>query len=224
MKTRICLLMLAGLAVSASAMAQMIQSYDAIFSATQIAVGSPNYPIDFTLPKFDSNLGTLQAVSITLTSTIDASVSVYNSSSASLTFDSAFADFSGSNGINVTGPGGTAITYHPSITVGAGTANPGQNSFGTVEQTFQSTVSPAIGGYAAAGGGTLNLAVNSSAIGTYGITKESSSLFGGSAVTASGDVGITYAYSPIPEPATYAALLGAAALGLVIRRRKQAVV
>jgi hypothetical protein len=217
--------MLAGLAVSASAMAQMIQSYDAIFSATQIAVGSPNYPIDFTLPKFDSNLGTLQAVSITLTSTIDASVSVYNSSSASLTFDSAFADFSGgSNGINVTGPGGTAITYHPSITVGAGTANPGQNSFGTVEQTFQSTVSPAIGGYAAAGGGTLNLAVNSSAIGTYGITKESSSLFGGSAVTASGDVGITYAYSPIPEPATYAALLGAAALGLVIRRRKQAVV
>lgn len=221
MKARITLSILVAMAAAASASAQTVQTFDDVFAMTPIAVGAPNFPIAVSLPEFNSNLGTLQSVAITLTSTIDASASVYNLGSSPESFGFAAADFTpAGEGITVTGPAGASITYQPSIYINGGVANPGSNDYGTVSSTFQDTVLPGISGYEAPGGGTLNFSVNSSALGTYS-GSPGFPLFYGASADAGGDVKVTYTYAPIPEPATYAAVLGAAALGLAIHRRRQ---
>jgi hypothetical protein len=223
MKTRFVISALFSVAVSAGAFAQSFQSYDAIFGQpTPLAVGAPNFPVTLNLPEFNSNLGTLQDVTLTLTSTSDGTVSVINFSNVAQSFTNAFARMT----VNLTGPDGTSTSVTPVSTVAAGIANPGSfviSNFNPVGSTVSDSVNATnLGLYEAAGGGTLDLTVDSSAFGTYGGTGTPGEVgFGGSA-SASGDVLVKYSFVAIPEPATYAALVGFAAFGFAaIRRRRQ---
>jgi hypothetical protein len=223
MKTRFVISALFGLAVSASAYAQSFQSYDAIFGQpTPLPVGAPNFPVTLNLPEFDSNLGALDGATLTLTSTSDGTVSVINFTNVAQAFTNAFAKMT----VDVTGPDGTSTSVLPVSTVTAGIANPGPfviSNFNPVGSTVSDSVNATnLSLYEAAGGGTLDFTVNSSAFGTYGGTGTPGAVgFGGSA-SASGDVMIQYAYTAIPEPSIYAAVVGFAALGLAtIRRRRQ---
>ncbi len=223
MKISLLFSLLAGLTVPAGVFAQTLQTYDAVFGLpTPLPVGAPNFPLTLTVPEFDSNLGTLDAVNLTLTSTIAGSVSVVNFTGTAQPFNNAFSSMT----ITVTGPAGTAVSVSPEVAVGSGSANPGVfviTNFGNLTNTASNTVSAStLSPYEAAGGGTLNLTVDSSGYGNYGGSAVNSGTvgFGGSA-SASGDVEIVYTYFSIPEPASYAALFGLAALGFVIARRKR---
>ncbi|HMD61944.1 MAG TPA: choice-of-anchor E domain-containing protein, partial [Opitutaceae bacterium] len=169
---------------------------------------------------FDSTLGTLTSVNLTLTSTADGTVSVINFTASPQSFTNAFASMT----VNVTGPDGTATTVTPVSTQATGIANPPAftiTNFNPVGATAVSSVSAGnLGMYEAIGGGTLDFIINSSATGSYGGTGTPGAVgFGGSAA-AYGDLQITYDYTVVPEPATYTVLVGAAALGLVLLRRR----
>ena len=174
--------------------------------------------VNVALPEFDSSLGTLQAVDLTLTSTINGLVSIYNLTGASQSFTNALASMT----VGVTGPAGTAASVTPMVIVPFGTVNPGETDFGPLANTASSSVAAStLSSYETIGGGTLNFAVVSSAGGFFQGTSVPGVFFGG-AVSTSGDVDITYTYSPVnlPDSLSIAGAL-TAALGLLglIRRR-----
>jgi hypothetical protein len=174
--------------------------------------------VNITLPEFDSNLGTLQAVNLTLTSTINGSVSIFNLTGASQSFTNALASLT----IGVTGPDGTAASVTPVVTVPFGTVNPGETDFGPLSNVASSSVTAStLSSYEAVGGGSLSFAVVSSSGGYYQGTSVPGVFFGG-AVSSSGDVDVAYTFTPVRVPdslctgGTLAVALGL--LGLIRRR------
>jgi hypothetical protein len=175
--------------------------------------------VNLTLPEFDSNLGALQAVNLTLTSTINGSVSIFNLTGASQSFTNALAGLT----IGVTGPDGTAASVTPVVTVPFGTVNPGETDFGPLSNVASSSVTAStLSSYEAVGGGSLSFAVVSSAGGYYQGTSVPGVFFGG-AVSSSGEVDIAYTFMPARVPdslCTGGTLAGALGLLGLIRRRR----
>lgn len=203
-----------------AAFAQSSETFDAAFGSpgSPLNVGAPAFPVSLSEQAFDPNLGTLTSVSITLTTTVGGQVDVLNTLATPESFTNAFAQMS----VTVTGPDSTAVTLSPAATIASGSVPGGfgQTNFAAVPSTGSSARSAStLSDYEIPGGGSILLTVNSSATGTYGGTATPGVYFGGSA-NAYGDVKVTYNYTLIPEPATYALAMGAAGLALVLIRRR----
>jgi hypothetical protein len=233
MKARLLLSILAGLATCGFASAQTNLLESTIFnfgSGTANALPTTTAPANVAVAKFDPSLGTLNSVSLTLQASGTVFATEFNSTSVNQNYSNSWATLN----FGVKGPDGSTISIHPTTGLPgfAGTAAPyaiqitGSSPFSLSPASVYASSSN-LGAYEAPGGGFFTLSFNSDGVPDGPI---SSSIQAPSGVSTSGDatvqgtVTVTYSYTPIPEPATYAGLLGAAALGLVIRRRKQVVV
>ena len=182
------------------------------------------YTYNFTLPTFDSTLGTLTGVTIDLSTSATAEVDVFNATGSSQSFTNAFANLP----ITVTGPDTSTASTTVSAGPLSGTANPGFNTFPGITGTGTGSTSVPSSGFAlyqTPGGAPANFAAAVSG-GTYGGTAAPGVFFSGSA-TAGGTVKITYTYTvpngSVPEPGSVVLLCagGISGAGVLLRRRKK---
>jgi hypothetical protein len=217
----------AGLAIAATASAQSVESFDVVFANMNSPIIA-NATDSFVIPEFDTNLGTLQSVSLTLNSTLIGYAKVQDIGGSPGNFSNASADFSTSgNNITLSGPDGLIEIAHPVITGFSGSVGAGSSAMSTgISNVFSATALDSnLAPYENAGGGSLSEALTLSGLGTFGGTQiGSQQVFFGGEATASGDLSVKYTFAPIPEPSSYAVFFGAAALGLALLRRKQAAI
>ncbi len=216
----IVLTAVATMALSAAAHAQVIVQS---FTVPSQAV---SFSQSVSFNKFDTTLGILNSVTLSLSSSVTAEIDVFNFSGKTQSFSNATASVP----VKITGPDGSNFT----VTAVAGPisgnvpAPLGITPFvgQTASNTGNSSIAPAnFGSYSGFGGGTLNMTFQG-LNGTYAGTAPSGVGFGGSA-SAGGTLTITYNYTkiqPIPEPgsATFlaAGVLGSVGMGLRRRRKK----
>lgn len=182
----------------------------------------------FDLDLFDSNLGELLGVKVTLNATSQGEVSVYNPST---TTTRSFTAVSVAVPLTVTGPASTSVAFNLVATYNPGSAVsiapretldysgiPGSGTSDTVVSSGN------FGSYQAAGGGISdNAIVVTSTEASASGTGSPGLLYGGTA-SAFGSVVVEYTYNQavpeVPEPGTYALLgSGLVAFGLYRRRR-----
>jgi hypothetical protein len=214
----ITLTVVAALALSAASHAQVIVQ---TFTVPQQAV---SFNQNITFNKFDTSLGVLNSVTLSLNTSVTAEIDVFNLSGKAQTFSNATASVP----VKITGPDGTNFT----VTSVAGPISGSVSSLvgitpfiGNATATGNTTVAPAnFGNYSGWGGG--NLTVTFAGLGgTYSGKAPSYVFFGGSA-NAGGTLTLTYNYTkiqPIPEPgaATFLAAGVLGSVGMVIRRRRK---
>jgi hypothetical protein len=224
MKPSLLLQLIAGMAIAAGASAQSIETFDVVFANMTSPIVA-NATDTFALPEFNSNLGTLQSVSLTLNSTIVGYANVLDFGPGTGNFTGSSADFSaGGNNITLSGPLGLTEIANPIVTGFAGSVTAGGSALSTgISNSFSVTASDSnLSNYEAAGGGSLNETLTLSALGTFGGTQiGSQQVFFGGEATAAGDVSVKYTFVPIPEPSAYTAMAGVAALGVAVLRRKR---
>lgn len=207
--------------------------------STGTASGASPYSENFTLGRFDSNLGTLTDILISMSFNVTGSVSVQNFNAVSESFTSASSWLP----ITLTGPASTTIsasagTAPVSNTVGAAVVayvapygwmmQPGSFSQTGLTGTPSSSthVGPsAFSAYEGAGSALLNFSYLAGD-GIYGGSSVAGVYFGGSA-SANGTISIAYTYTPglikdgaVPEPEGLA-LLGLSLGALVLARRRK---
>jgi hypothetical protein len=168
---------------------------------------------------FDTSLGTLTAINITLESTLTARVRVNNLEGTPLTWTSA----TGSISTTVTGPAGTSTSNALSISDNTGGTLPPNSEyigdFFNANDSDMVSVNPA--NFAAyTGGGTFNINVSSSPYAVTG-SGDDGLLYGGNA-SVLGSVRLEYVYTSvaIPEPGTLALLAPALLMGGVVVARR----
>jgi hypothetical protein len=178
------------------------------------------------LPMFNSALGTLTGVQVTLDFTVTPYAQIYNFSGASRTFTSAnWISFSyAPSDIWTVSHGSDSWTLAaPTVTTGTiyGTGQVVAN--GTGLQFVGSTSAPA--DFTAESG--LDLAsyigAGSLAFGTAGSGQVlgGGSFFTGGGGNLAGTASVTYDYAPVPEPGTFA-LMVCGLTGLLVMRRRSA--
>jgi hypothetical protein len=208
-----------GLALGTSAGAQVIVQTFTIPTAPTSSINDT-----FTFNTFNSSLGILGGVTLTLSTSITAEVDIFNSSGGNLAFTQAEASIP----VTLTGPGPTIVNETATAGPFSGTATPGFNAFPGLTANASNTVAvPQAdwGLYENPPSGLTGTLTATSASGSYSGSGSSDLFFGGSA-TAGGTITLTYLYQAagsIPEPGTTtflaAGVLGS--LGMVIRRRKK---
>ena len=215
------------LAAAASASAATIS-----FSNTATAFGDVTY-VNLALSQFDSSLGTLTGVTITvnelsiggsiqLTSigqdgtfnNFNTSVRLRQSPANTLGFStlnySATSDIEGTNVVTVTPGPGSTLSADVLTTISISEYIFLSNSSSEVASTFW-------GGYI--GSGDILFQVRNDP--TASVTANTSN-FTGVPATSFADMTVTYTYTPVPEASTYGLILGGLALaGAAVRRRKQ---
>lgn len=226
-RTIIPLYALCLVALLSSARAQSIENFTEFFGSSAAPLDpSSDFPITLTAQQFNSDLGNLVAVGLTLTATVNGEVNIYNLTSQSQGFTNAFVGTE----VSVTGPNGTTVTDDPMAFVASGTANPGL----FVETVFQPDMTagngtgtntagdPNLSPYESPGGtGVVYLTVNSNGSETVGGSSNvANTLAFAGIVNVYGDVDVQYSYfTPVPETPEYAAYLGAAVLGFAFLKR-----
>ena len=227
MKTR--LILVVGLLLSATAMpaATIVQgvNFPSSIDWPTLPTTGQTVPLDIAsadllLPKFDSLLGTLNSVTLSLDSYVDLTVTFTNTTGSAQTARNS----SGDANVQVTGPAATYLQAFPAIAFlssflvpAGGTTRHGTGSDSVGPTTY---ATPAVlNAFSAPGGGTVTF--NLSAIGEQG----SITPVGVGAVptgSVNGTLTVVYDYnpaSPTPEPATLV-LFGSALLFMGIRFRK----
>jgi hypothetical protein len=187
-------------------------------------------PVTTTLPMFNSALGTLTGVQVTLDFTVTPYATVANfTSSTPLTFtpsDSVSFSYSTANIWTISHDTDSWTLAAPTVTTGpisgSGQAVPYYFSTFTLLQLVGSTSAPA--DLTAASG--LDLAAYTGAgnlvFGTAGSGQVSiidGALFGGGGGNLTGTASVTYEYAPVPEPRTFA-LMVCGLTGLLVMRRR----
>lgn len=215
------------LSAAASTQAASVSYNSATFS------GMSPYTVPLAIQKFDTSLGTLTGVSITVSSKTTANIVVINYGATNQVFTDATASIPVTVSTLVGSSTSSSLTATSTLASGIALAAPGQpggfNVFTGVAGSWV-TSSPAaviapgdFANYSGVGFGTVNVSV-SSGVGTFS-GSGSSVAFGGSAVVDS-YVTVTYEYTPVlvPEP-TSSAMFG---IGIVLavglgwgRRRRQ---
>jgi len=210
-----------GLAIGQGAGAQVIVQTFTVPAGSNVPLTNGN----FTFNLFDTTLGTLDVVTVALSTSITPTIDVFNSSGGPQSFSNATATIP----ITLTAPDGitataTAVAGPVSGTVtGVFTQFPAGTAFSNSSQNVP------VGDfsfYEGVGPVTAPLDVTSTN-GSYAGTGPANGTigFGGSA-TAGATVTITYLYQPagtIPEPGatTFLAAGVLGSLGMVIRRRRK---
>lgn len=196
-----------------------------VYSTAVIAPSPTPFSTSFSVELFNSSLGTLNSVTLTLESNIVGRIEVFNNTNTAQGFTHAFAAIP----LTVTSslPDATSVTALATAVLASGTATPAHaiSSFSGIAASASNLVSvlPAsFASYMGVGGGSALFTVASPG-GSYGGTSVPGLFFGGSAV-ADGKFTITYDYtatSPVPVPAS-ALLLGSGllSLGAAWRRRR----
>jgi methyl coenzyme M reductase beta subunit len=154
----------------------------------------------FAFTGFNPSLGTLTGITLDLTSTASANVSIINIGSVAGSFTNAFSSFQ----YSLSGPDATALfTAVPvDATVASDTVSPGTTNYPAGTPVVTNTdilISSDFSSYETANPDFTYSRV----VGTYGgTTADSNILFGGNAsVTPSGS--ITYTYAAVPEPSSW---------------------
>lgn len=193
--------------------------------STALASNPTPFSTTFSVPLFDSHLGTLNSVTLSLVSTIVGRIDVFNNLSTPQTFTNAFATIP----VTVTShtPDATSVTAVAISLVPSGTATPGFpiTSFTGIAATASNAINVApvnFAAYMGLGGGSALFTAASNG-GSYGGTSVPGLFFGGSAV-ADGNFTVRYDYdavSAVPVPAA-AWLLGSGVLafGAAWRRKR----
>jgi uncharacterized protein (TIGR03382 family) len=207
-----------GLALGTSAGAQVIVQ---TFTIPSQAVP---FTDSFTFNTFNTSMGLLGGVTLSLSTSVTAEVDIFNS----LATNQAFTNANASIPVTLTGPGPVNITATSTAGPVNGTAIPGFNAFPGLPASASTTLNvlPAFWSfYENPPSGVTGLLTAAATSGTYSGNANPGVFFGGSAV-ASGTITLTYFYQAagtIPEPGTTtflaAGVLGS--LGMVLRRRKK---
>ena len=227
MKTFISGLVLAGLVVALPVKADSI-----IYNGT-ISPSTLGGPVTTTLPMFNSTLGTLTGVQVTLDFTVTPYASVGNfSSSTPLTFtpaDSIIFSFSPADIWTVSYGTDSWTLSAPTVSTGtiygSGQAVPYYFSTFTLLQLVGSTSAAAdltaassgldLGTYTGAG----DLVFGTSGSGQVSITDGGLGGSGGGNLT--GTASVTYDYAPVPEPSSFGLLFGGLSLLVCHRARRR---
>ena len=176
-----------------------------------------------TLPDFDSSLGELQSIQLTLTIHDTSKIQVYNTSCSPVDFTNASIQFPGS----VSGPGGLSFSLDLGASLASGTAKPGLNTFSglTSTQILSQGVGTASFGLfedQASGVVTFDYLKGNP---TYQGTDGGHSLFFGGSESGAGELKVVYTYltsavQPTPEPAgAFLSLLVALAMAALAAGR-----
>ena len=194
---------------------------------TPNALPSASAPANVSVAKFDTSLGTLDSVTLSLQAAGTVYAEVLNFTSTNQTYTGLMETLN----FGVTGPDGSSTNINPSTATFAGTIAP----TGTVAVTVGSTpfsLSPAatnvlsanFGLFETSGSGTFTLSFNSDGQSfpiSSVISTPSSGVFGGGDANISGTETVTYNFTAIPEPSFSGAVLGCAALMGVVGLRKR---
>ncbi|WP_170153009.1 choice-of-anchor E domain-containing protein [Roseiarcus fermentans] len=211
-------------------------AFAAIQSVTETYTIAPTlapFSISFTLPGFDTALGTLTGIEMVLNTSTTAAVNVYNFNLET----KSFADAAVTIPVTVTGPGPTSVTSHDVAGPVSGTVGPGGlywvPALGSYALVAGEVTIPGVTGSASDSasipnsefsnyiGSTVNLSYSAAAgQGNYSGSAPTGVSFSGSATTG-GSFDLIYSYetSGVPETSTWAMLgLGFAALGFASLR------
>jgi len=198
----------AALVVLAVARADTIETFTHTTATTTVP-----FTDTFLLPGFDTSLGTLQDITITLDATGTAEVDVFNDTGSSQTFTGAMATIP----VSLTGPG--PITTSVTLSAGptSGTATPGMSAFPGLPASASNMVLVSPADFSLYEGLGLIVSVNvNGGTGTYTGNSIPGVFFGGSS-TAGAVTTISYDFLPastkVPEPATVS-MFGGALLGI----------
>ncbi len=205
--------------VTAATPGNLLASLTETFTHTTSQSAVP-FTDSFTLPAFDTSLGTLKSVELTLTNNSVADVRIFNFSSSTLPF----SDASETVGLTISG-GGLSSTVTVKAGPFSGVATPGLNSFSglTNSDSKSVTITSGLAGFENPPNG-VNLSFSAvSTVGNYTGTGDSNLFFSGSAVEG-GVTTLVYSYdttsAATPEPAMFG-VLAAGLIGLGFSARKR---
>jgi hypothetical protein len=161
----------------------------------------------FLLPGFDTSLGVLDTITLTLETSGTAEVDVLNLTGSPQAFTGAKAVIP----VTLTGPGGVSTAASLSAGPESGVAAPGSNAFPGLPASASNSVGvlPADFSLYEGSGPIVSVTIDAGS-GTYSGSAVPGVFFGGS-TTADAITTIDYAYSPsttIPEPATMSLFVG----------------
>jgi len=181
------------------------------------------YTWNFTFDSFDTSLGTLAGVNVSLTVNVIAEVDIFNSTSS----PQSFANATASSSVTLTGSDPTStLTITATTTPISGIANPGFNTFpGQTGSTSGSISDPNLSIYAL-GAPVPQSWTASGGNGTFSGTSSNGVFFSGNA-SAGGSVTLIYTYTPtttssstVPEPTTIFGSIVALGLGVAMRKMR----
>jgi hypothetical protein len=169
-----------------------------------LGVNETDFPVVLSLPEFDTSLGSLTGIQVTLNTTGLLEAEVENVGAAA-----SFTSAAASGPITVSGPDGAAASVTPptasfSGSIGSGTPSSPVFTFGPQTSLAGAGVSqvPAsdFAAYEASGGGSLDFPLNAVFNGSFSGNGVSSLSFTGNA-SVYGSVEVDYTYSAaVPEP------------------------
>ncbi|MCE9542417.1 MAG: PEP-CTERM sorting domain-containing protein [Verrucomicrobia bacterium] len=186
---------------------------------------------DFYFNQFDSTLGTLTGVNLTITSTANGTLSVVNSSPSSTTSVSNIVDylFVSSYQLDELSSGTNLSTINVATTVISG-SNPVEKRVAGVNGTTTFSINSGPTQYLANNFSfnllTLSPYIGSSTVSFFLQDSLSATLTGGTptanynSISDPTTVTLAYSYSAVPEPSTYA-LFGLGGMALVIAYRRR---